>query len=284
MKKLINIACLLLSAASVTAQTTAADPGGTYIASNVQTLPWIQRDDTNKRPLPYEYQREADVAWSKNIWRVIDIRQKMNLPFGYEQEPLIKILHEAAKHGEINVYDAAVLNADQFKQRMDTNAVQRLGVTRDTSWVVNAETLNEEQVAINNDLTWDKIKKFRVKEVWFFDTKTSSMQVRIIAIAPVMEDYDASGNYRGDMTMYWIPFESIRPLLAKHKVFNALNDWQQMSWDDLFTMRRFESYITKESNVYDRSIQEYATGVDAQVESDRIKQEIFEKEHDMWNY
>ena len=167
---------------------------------------------------------------------------------------------------------------------MDTNAVQRLGVTRDTSWVVNAETLNEEQVAINNELTWDKIKKYRVKEVWFFDTKTSSMQVRIIAIAPVMEDYDANGNYRGDMTMYWIPFESIRTLLAKHKVFNALNDWQQMSWDDLFTMRRFESYITKESNVYDRSIQEYATGVDAQVESDRIKQEIFEKEHDMWNY
>lgn len=284
MKRLILISFVLLKSATNQAQTPDPVGGSVNINTDVQMLPWIQRDDTNKHPLPYEYQREADVAWSKNIWRVIDIRQKMNLPFGYEQEPLIKLLHEAAKHGEINVYDASVLNADQFKQRLDTAAVQRIGANRDTTWGLNAETLEEEQVVINNELTWDKIKKYRVKEVWFFDTKTSTMQVRIIAIAPVMEDYDAAGNYRGDMTMYWIPFESIRPLLAKHKVYNALNDWQQMSWDDLFNMRRFESYIYKESNVYDRSIQEYASGVDAQVESDRIKQEIFEKEHDMWNY
>ena len=108
--------------------------------------------------------------------------------------------------------------------------------------------------------------------------------VRIIGIAPIMEDFDASGNYRGDMTMYWIPYASLRDMLATHEVFNAQNDSQHYSWEDLFEMRRFESYIYKESNVYDRNIQEYASGVDAQLESDRIKQEIFEKEHDVWEY
>jgi hypothetical protein len=49
-------------------------------------------------------------------------------------------------------------------------------------------------------------------------------------------------------------------------------------------MRMFESYIYKESNVYDRNIQEYATGMDAQLESERIKQHLFETEHDMWEY
>jgi len=47
-------------------------------------------------------------------------------------------------------------------------------------------------------------------------------------------------------------------------------------------MRLSGSYIYKESNVYDRNIQEYATGPDGFLESDRIKQKIFETEHDLW--
>jgi len=110
------------------------------------------------------------------------------------------------------------------------------------------------------------------------------MQVRILAIAPVLEDYDANGNYRGDMTMYWVPFESLRHLFAKNEVYNPQNDWQHYSWDDLFNIRKFQSYIYKESNVYDRNIQEYASAVDAQIESDRIRHQIMEYEHDLWNY
>jgi hypothetical protein len=52
----------------------------------------------------------------------------------------------------------------------------------------------------------------------------------------------------------------------------------------LFEARLFESYIYKESNVYDRGIQEYATGMDALLESDKIKYEMFNYEHDLWNY
>jgi hypothetical protein len=57
-----------------------------------------------------------------------------------------------------------------------------------------------------------------------------------------------------------------------------------LSWEDLFETRMFESFIYKESNVYDRAIIEYATGVDQLLESDRIKQEMFEFEHDLWTY
>jgi gliding motility associated protien GldN len=248
-------------------------------------LPWEQRDRTNVEPLPYQYQREADVAWSKTIWRVIDVRQKMNLPFAYEQKPLIEILHEAAKHGEITVYDPAIVNADQFKKKMDTAEVQIIGEINDSSFVLDVENPDSEYLqVIHEPLHWDRITKYRIKEVWFIDTRTSTMQVRIMAIAPVMEYYDNNGTYVGDMTMYWIYYPSLRNMLAKQEVFNAQNESQHYSWEDLFEMRKFESYITKESNVFDRNIQEYATGIDAQLESERIKQELFEKEHDMWNY
>ena len=35
----------------------------------------------DRRVLPYQPLREADIFWEKRIWRVIDIREKMNLPF-----------------------------------------------------------------------------------------------------------------------------------------------------------------------------------------------------------
>lgn len=254
-------------------------------AQDVEQLPWGQQNRKDMKPLPYEYVREADVMWSKNIWRVIDIRQKMNLPFGYPQKPLIQILHEAAKRGDITVYDPAVQDADQFKKVLSLTDVIKTGCSIDTNMQIDPENTDREiQVVTKSELSWDRIKKFRVKEVWYFDTRLSAMQVRIIGIAPVMEDYDANGNYRGDMTMYWIPYAQLRDLLAKEEVFNPVSDSQRYSWEDLFEMRHFQSYIYKESNVYDRNIQEYASGVDAQIESDRVKQQMFEYEHDMWNY
>jgi gliding motility associated protien GldN len=245
---------------------------------------WVKTTTKEKDIIPYDYIREADVFWAKRIWRMIDVREKMNLPFKYPQQPLIEILHTASKNGELTVYDPSVVDADQFKQVMSVEDVKKLGSRIDTVMQINPITLEEEQVIQKNDLTWDKIVKYRVKEDWFFDEETSTMMCRIIGLAPIMEDFDASGNYRGDMTMYWIYYPDLRPILAKYEVFNPKNDAVRMSWEDIFEARLFESYIYKESNVHDRNIQEYATGVDALLESDRVKYENFNYEHDLWNY
>jgi hypothetical protein len=52
----------------------------------------------------------------------------------------------------------------------------------------------------------------------------------------------------------------------------------------VFQKRYFASYIIKEDNVFDRSIGDYALGLDALLESERIKNEMFELEHDLWHY
>ncbi len=64
---------------------------------------YVKTVTPEKKPIEYDYIREADVFWQKRIWRVIDVNQKMNLPFKYPQEPLIKIIHELAKSGELTV-------------------------------------------------------------------------------------------------------------------------------------------------------------------------------------
>src|SRR5580693_5474537 len=89
---------------------------------------WTKTTTKEKEVIPYDYVREADVFWAKRIWRVIDVRQKMNLAFKYPQLPLIQIIHTAAKNGELTVYDPAVIDADQFKLVETVDAVKGLGM------------------------------------------------------------------------------------------------------------------------------------------------------------
>jgi hypothetical protein len=58
----------------------------------------------------------------------------------------------------------------------------------------------------------------------------------------------------------------------------------ERSYDDIFIQRYFDSYIIRESNVYNRSISQYLVGEDAIIESQKIEDKIFDIESDMWGY
>ena len=49
-------------------------------------------------------------------------------------------------------------------------------------------------------------------------------------------------------------------------------------------IKKFNSTIFKESNPYDRQISDYKTGLDALLESETIKNKIFNLELDLWEY
>ena len=100
----------------------------------------------------------------------------------------------------------------------------------------------------------------------------------------VLEVYDDQGNYRGDQPMFWVYYPEARTVLSQHQVFNPKNGGSRNSWEDLFEMRYFASYIIKKENVYDRRIQDYLVGVDALYESDNITNEIFDFEQNLWEY
>ena len=73
-----------------------------------------------RRVLPYQPLREADIFWEKRIWRVIDIREKMNLPFAYTEKPFFTILMDAAVNNEITVYST---EDDKFTNRLQPDEV-----------------------------------------------------------------------------------------------------------------------------------------------------------------
>ena len=123
-----------------------------------------------------------------------------------------------------------------------------------------------------------------MKEDWIWDRQRSERYIRIIGIAPMIEDYDRDGDSMGYATLFWLYYPECRYVFANADVFNLFNDAQRRTYEDLFQKRYFSSYIVKHSNVYDRSVGEFARGMDALAESERIKEELFNLEHDLWHY
>ena len=66
--------------------------------------------------------------------------------------------------------------------------------------------------------------------------------------------------------------------------FNRENDAEKRTFDDIFWKRMFSSYILKRSNVYDRFAVDYLTGIDKLLEAEKLKEEIFNMEHDLWHF
>jgi gliding motility associated protien GldN len=240
-----------------------------------------KRTTLEKRVLPYDHVREADIFWEKRIWRVLDIREKMNLPFAYPERPFFTILMEAAESGELTVYGT---EDDKFSSRLTPDEVSSMGATIDTVITFDPVTYQESIQVVRNELNPEDVKRFRFKEVWFFDEETSTLQVRILGIAPLLDVKDDNGNFKYEQPMFWVYYPDARKLLAHERAFAFGNDAAPMTWEDLLEMRYFSSYIFKESNVYDRRLQEYVTGVDMLLEADKIRQEIFNFEHDLWSY
>jgi len=237
-----------------------------------------------RKVLSYQPVRESDIFWEKRVWRVIDVREKMNLPFAYPEEPFFKILSDAASKGDLPVYTTDEDGA-KFKKRMSTDDVLSQLSKTDTVVTFDPETYEEKVAIVRNDVNWENVKRFRIKEVWFFDKEVSQLQVRILGIAPMIDVTDNEGNFRFEKPMFWVYYPQAREMFARHRVFTlGGNTNATISWEDMFEMRYFASYIYKESNVHDRKIDDYVQGVDMLMESERIKNDIFNFEHDLWQY
>lgn len=234
------------------------------------------------RVLPYQPVREADIFYEKRIWRVIDVREKMNQPFTYPEMPLFTVIMDGINSGEIRAFSA---EDDKFSYQLSPEEVASMLSSADTVITFDPDSYEEIIEVVRNDMDPLDVERYRLKEVWFFDEETSRMNVRILGISPMRNVYDReTGEFRYEQPMFWIYYPECREMFARHQVFNDINDASPVSWEDLFEMRFFSSYIFQERDVKGRRLDSYLSGVDLLLEAEKIKDEIFNFEQDLWTY
>lgn len=239
----------------------------------------------NKHPVPQAYNREADMMWAKRVWRELDLKEKINhnLYFPVEYQPCrVSLFQLVCKH--ILSGDIIPFSDESFYAPLSLNEVRSKLVTiLETNEIIYEPDGTQKEVPIivyDSTSLCSKVIKIRLLEDWYVNSGRSGMEVRITGMAfyEYVEDKEAFKE------LFWVYFPAVKPYLAKYRCFNPKNTIDRSSFDDVFTRREFGSYIVKESNVYDRYVFEYSKGIDALLESDRIKSDLFKYEHDLWHY
>lgn len=241
-------------------------------------------------PIAYDHIRSDDEFWEKKIWQVIDTREKMNLPFQYNVEDesgtnqlFINILLNAIKNKEVEAFSPI---DDRFTTVMPYTDIQtKLSGEEKTVRSIDPVTGEEKMVTTRDEFDPRTVVQYKIKEIWVFDKEASALKVRILGIAPMISRMNEDGSFRGAIPLFWLYYPDLRPVLARYDVYNQNNDAATMSWEDLFEMRFFSSFVIKENNTYNREIKDYIKdGTMRLLEGQAIKDKIFNKEQDMWQY
>ena len=234
--------------------------------------------------IPYDDIREADIYWEKRIWRNIDFREKINLAFTWPVDPFVQIVYDAVVSGELKAYSPLYDDFSEGTELPLEQIIIKFNRT-DTTWILDEETYEEKPVIIKTEFDYQTVQKIQIKEDWVFDEETSTMVVRIIGLTMIRDRIDpTTGETLGSEPMFWIYYPDLRGIIIRHEVFNEKNSARYLTFEDIFEMRLFSSYIVKEDNVYDRFIENYTSGIDQVLESERIKQQIFDFEHNLWAF
>ncbi|WP_294272789.1 gliding motility protein GldN [uncultured Chryseobacterium sp.] len=266
--------------------------------------------DKTVKPLEYGFVDEKDIMKSMFVWEVIDMNDKINQPFYYDNpngllssstRSLYQLLLEGALSGQIKeVYDD-----DDFVTRLSPEAIQkRLESVRISDAAIDilnsGRQLTDDEKKQYTDIyktTTDKVKVLKIMGMWFIDKRDGQMKYRPLGIAAMGPDPAVQGRTgpNGEplagadelIDLFWIYYPNAREVLANNYVYNRKNSSADLSFDDIINARRFSSIIYKSSTgLGDGVIKDYIPrNADEQLEeSDRIKAQILDMENSMWNY
>ena len=260
-----------------------------------------QIEAENVTPVEYGYVDDRDILWSKTIWEIVDLDERINFPYYYptinngylssNRKSLFRVLMDGIIEGNIT----EVYSTDYFNDKLTYEDLQEvLELRRLSPEGISKQNAGENVTEDDYDIykiESDKVIQYKIKGTWYFNKRLGELRNRMLGIAPVAPDVSTLSEGPEAMAnalvpLFWIWFPDAREELNKNKVFNTRNSSQPITFDMMLNSRRFNSSIYKEENVYeDREVKEYIyeDALRQLLESDRIKSVIRDFEQDMWN-
>ncbi len=289
---------ILISCAFISAAMAQANLLNARVPQEIGQLNDQQIEANDETPLAYGYIDDRDILWSKTIWEIVDLDERINFPFYYptdtlnlgpDRRSLFHVLKKNLRNGNIKeVYDD-----DYFQSKLTYQEILDKLVAIDTLEAgieqLNAGEELDPQYINRRTITAAEIRQYRVKGTWYVNKRLGELKYRLLGIAPVAPDVytlDLPEDEQDLVELFWVWFPDARTSLNSSKVFNNRNSSQPITFDHMLNSRRFNSLIYKEENVYeDRKIEEYIfeDALKQLLESERVKSVIRDFEQDLWN-
>ena len=243
--------------------------------------------------------RAEDITWSRKVYRVIDMRDKKNFQLYFptrateEYKSLFKLMVDAVVDG-INVYKRNPRDIKpQFNELLTGEELSRVFAYDELTDnnLIQVDPITEQR-SFNGDQYMRYVRnqlKFLIQEIIFFDTHTSRLYSKIIAIAPMyalhpdnLVNSETMAYFRNSV-LCWFAFDELRPYLMKQYVIPSGNDSQRLTYDEFFAQNLYSSYILGDSNMYSRMLLEFSLSEEAlRAEQKRIETELMNFEQDLW--
>ncbi|MFM6913924.1 MAG: gliding motility protein GldN [Aquirufa sp.] len=285
---------------------------------------WAQETSVNPNPNSAHPIDEADIQYRAQIWRRMDLNEKINQPFFAENNQISKFLIDGVKAGLLTPYSNDSLNTklslEQFLDRLKRKGVlENGGLTAeeiaagfggdakpaaapatgggaDDGWgTKKTETSNAEKPAADD---FDKgpivagveyyipkqLSILEIKEDAIIDRKRSRLYFDIQAITLKIPASQSDAGLEDIVASF--RFKDVYKFFKSNPNciwFNSTNEMQHRNMADAFDLRFFSARIIKKGNAANKDIfDQFGDGKEALKKSQKLEQQLQDKEAEMW--
>ena len=258
----------------------------------------------NRKPETLRTIREADVLWATRLWQRIDLRQPINKSL-YSPLDSVKLGKRSLFQILLSdiIYDTSsnilMYKQDELNHKFTKTEVIQIIERKDTIELID-ENGNKEELVFLLPLRTVKATMYKIDLMldFFYNRQSSQMESRILSLGIHIPYYILNPDLKlihdtANMDIYqrtdstiliWFYYPSLRHLFANNPCYRNYRTGEILSIDQVFIKGLYSSIIFQKENVYAKEVNQYTTGLDALLEERRIKNQVFNKELNLWQY
>jgi len=251
------------------------DPASRQLTTRAQIMNQSQTQEIGNAP------------WVREIYRFLDLQKEKNAALYYPVRPmgdrmnLFTMLFKRMLDGSIDVYEYQLDGSEDFSDKFKRNPEDIL-----KSFEIMYTLENGRLIVDDIDIPSNEVLGYYIKEAWYFDKNNSVVDIKTLAICPVMIRQDDFGADNTRYPMFWVPYENIRPYASQMPIMvSSLNNASTQTINDFFIKHNFDGEIYKTTNVRNLSLaQMFPNDSLIKKEQKKIETQLEDFQNNLWVY
>ena len=232
-----------------------------------------------------------DVVWTREIYRTLDLTDGANGSLYYPVEPmddrknLFSLIFQLLGTKKIPAYEYQLDGVERLTSSNEVkfkDILDRFGIYYEQRKIKNVK--DSVMMIDNSDIPSADVLSYFIKEVWYFDHRTSTFGSTVTAICPVLHRSEDFSMDRVKLPMFWINYNDLAPYLNGAPIMASdYNHVTNRNMNDFFTAKQYKGDIYKTTNLRNQVLAQYCDTDSALVkEQKRIEGELVQFERNLY--